>query len=172
MPEEEERKGTKRPRPPWETPLMTSDQLDYFERGYRYEREVQRLSAQALKYGYASTTVQSTSQAGPMTEPSQPSQPLASQPRQPVIPLPVHLQQPKQPEVSPPLHLQQARQPEVPIGALPPVSLQQPKQPEVPPPAHLQPAKPLQRQAPTRGPWTVPRPPKRNVNYYTEKKES
>ena len=70
---------------------------------------------------------------------------------------------------SPPLHLQQPRQTEVPIGALPPVSLQQPKQPEVPPPAHLQQAKPLQMQAPTRGPWTVPRPPKRNVNYYTEK---
>ena len=176
MLKEEERKGTKRPRPPWETPLMTSDQLDYFRRGYVYEREMQRLSAQALRYGYASTTVQSTSQDGTMTEPSQPSQPTASQPGQLGIPPPVHLQHPKEPEVSPPLHLQQPRQTEVPIGALPPVSLQQPKQPEVPPPAHLQQAKPLQMQAPTRGTWTVPRPPKCNVdyyiNYYTEKKES
>ena len=42
--------------------------------------------------------------------------------------------------------------------------------------AHLQQAKPLQMQAPTRGTWTVPRPPNRNVsyyiNYYREKKES
>ena len=153
MPEEEARKGTKRPRPPWETPLMTSDQLDYFKRGYVYEREMQRLSAQALRYGYASTTVQSTSQDGTMTEPSQPSQPTASQPGQLGIPPPVHLQQPKEPEVSPPLHLQQPRQTEVPIGALPPVSLQQPKQPEVPPPLHL-------------------REQRRKVNYYTQKQES
>ena len=172
MPEEEARKGTKIPRPPWETPLMTSDQLDYFKRGYLYEREMQRLSAQALMYGYESTTVQSTSQDGIMTEPSQPSQPTASQPRQPGIPPLVHLQQPKQLEVSPPLHLQQPRQPEVPIGALPLVSLQQPKQLEVPPLAHLQQAKPLQMHAPTRGPWEVPRPPKRNVNFYTVEKES
>ena len=160
MLKEEERKGTKRPRPPGETPMMTRDQHDYFRCGYVY----------------ASTTVQSTSQDGTMTEPSQPSQPTASQPGQLGIPPPVHLQQPKEPEVSPPLHLQQPRQTEVPIGALPPVSLQQPKQPEVPPPAHLQQAKPLQMQAPTRGTWTVPRPPKCNVNYYinyyTEKKES
>ena len=172
MPEEEERKGTKRPRPPWETPLMTSDQLDYFKRGYLYEREMQRLSAQALMYGYESTTVQSTSQDGTMTEPSQPSQPKASQPRHPGISPPVHLQQPQQLEVSPPLHPQQPRLPEVPIGAPPPVSLQQPQPPHEPPPAHLQQAKPLKMHATMRGPWKVPRPPQRNVNFYTVEKES
>ena len=176
MLKEEERKGTKRPRPPWETPLMTSDQLDYFRRGYVYEREMQRLSAQALRYGYASTTVQSTSQDGTMTEPSQPSQPTASISGQMGIPPLVHLQHSKEPEVSSPLHLQPLKQREVPLGALQPVSLHQPKQPEVPPPAHLQQAKLLRMQAPTRVAWTVPRPPKCNVNYYinyyTEKKES
>ena len=172
MPEEEARKGTKRPRPPWETPLMTSDQLDYFKRGYLYEREMQRLSAQALMYGYESTTVQSTSQDGIMTEASQPSQPKASQPRHPGISPPVHRQQPQQLEVSPPLHPQQPRLPDVPIGVAPPVSLQHPQPPHEPPPAHLQQAKSLKMHASMRGPWKVPRPPKRNVNFYTVEKES
>ena len=160
MLKEEERKGTKRPRPPGETPMMTRDQHDYFRCGYVY----------------ASTSVQSTSQDGTMTEPSQPSQPTASISGQMGIPPLVHLQHSKEPEVSSPLHLQPLKQREVPLGALQPVSLHQPKQPEVPPPAHLQQAKLLRMQAPTRVTWTVPRPPKCNVNYYinyyTKKKET
>ena len=43
---EEMRSGIRRPRPPWERPLMTVEQLQYFTQSFGYERVVRGLSQQ------------------------------------------------------------------------------------------------------------------------------
>ena len=57
MPEQEEKKGTKRPRPPWEETLMTDDELEYFKRGYLHEREMKKLSAHGGKRQHHGTGI-------------------------------------------------------------------------------------------------------------------